>query len=179
MTEKQPRKNKVKADKGYDFTKKYKVSVWASQHPYADVPDDYFEETFSKNNTRAVNTWSKNFNLKYFMPDHLETNGAEEGLISIEVAAGECLFSTSYIETLMSKARKKKLEEVSWIVLLFEVEYSLKMSGVEKDQYMTFLGAFDYDDGAENVYEIEDPEDEQGGEDNQVHDEIKPVGASE
>ena len=163
MTDKQARKKSVKADKSHDFTKKYKVSVWASQHPYADVPDDYFEETFSKNNTRAVNTWSKNFNLKNFMPGNLETNGAEEGMVSIEVAAGECSFSNSYIETLMSKARKKNLEEVSWIIMLFEVEYSLKISGVEKDQYMTFLGAFDYDDAAESVYEVEDLEEDEEG----------------
>ncbi|SFG22698.1 immunity 22 family protein [Neptunomonas qingdaonensis] len=158
MTDKQARKSQSKTDKGYDFTKKYKVSVWASQHPYADVPDDYFDETFSKNNSRAVNTWSRNFNLNYFRPENLETNGTEEGLVNIEVAAGECSFSTSYIQTLLSKAKKKKLEEVSWIILLFEVEYSLKISGVGKDQYMTFLGAFDYDDGAENVYDVEDPQ---------------------
>lgn len=158
MTEKQARKGQSNSDKGYDFAKKYKVSVWASQHPYADVPDEYFEETFSKNNSRAVNTWSRNFNLKYFKPENLETNGTEEGLISIEVAAGECSFSTSYMQTLLSKAKKKKLQEVSWIILLFDVEYSLKISGVGKDQYMTFLGAFDYDDGAENVYDVENPE---------------------
>ena len=142
--------------KGHDFTKKHKVSVWASQSPYAEVPDDYFEETFSKNNSRAVNAWSRNFNLKYFMPGNLETNGTEKDLVSIESAAGECSFSTSYIQPLMSKARKKNLQQVSWIVLLFEVEYSLKISGVEKDQYMTFLGAFDYDDEAENVYDLDD-----------------------
>jgi hypothetical protein len=168
VTDIQARKKSLKADKGHDFTKKYKVSVWASQYPYADVPDEYFEETFSKNNTRAVNTWSKNFNLKNFMPGNLETNGAEEGVISIEVAAGECSFSASYIETLMSKARKKNLEEVSWIIMLFEVEYSLKISGVEKDQYMTFLGAFDYDDAAESVYEVEDLEDEEGDDQEEI-----------
>ena len=71
--------------------------------------------------------------------------------LRINKAAGECSFSSSYIEVLMSKARKKKLEEVSWIVLLFEYEYSPKVSGVDKDNYMTFLGAFDYDDGADNL----------------------------
>jgi len=55
----------------------------------------------------------------------------------------------------MSKARKKKMEAVTWIVLLFEHEYSVKLSGVDKDTYMTFLGAFDYDDTADNLYEIE------------------------
>jgi len=74
----------------YDFSKKNKVSVWASQHPYADIPDAYFEETFSRNNTRATNTWSKNFRLKYFLPANMETNGAMEGLIHIKQAVGEC-----------------------------------------------------------------------------------------
>ncbi|MGB0466578.1 MAG: immunity 22 family protein [Pontibacterium sp.] len=152
----------AKAAKGHDFTKKYKVSVWASQHPYAEIPDEYFEERFSKNNTRAKNSWSDNFNLCYFRPENMETNGAHEGTLSIEVAAGECSFSSSYMEVLLSKARKKKLLDVTWIVLLFEHEYSLKISGVEKDQYLTFLGAFDYDDDAESLYETEDPEEGPG-----------------
>lgn len=146
----------INASKGHIFAKKYKVSVWASQHPYADVPDAYFDETFSKNNTRAVNEWSRNFNLRYFLPENLETNGTENGLVSIETAAGACSFSSSYITVLKSKARKKKLQDVSWIILLFDYEYSLKIAGIEKDQYMTFLGAFDYDEDAENVYEIEE-----------------------
>ena len=51
---------------GQDFSKKGKVSIWASQHPYEDVPDEYFEETFSHNKARATNTWSSNFNLAFF-----------------------------------------------------------------------------------------------------------------
>lgn len=145
----------AKAVKGHDFSKKNKVSVWASQYPYEDIPEEYFDETFSRNNTRAVNTWSANFNLRFFNPENMETNGAHEGIVHIKKAIGECSFSTSYIDVLMSKARKKKLEEVTWIVLLFEYEYSPKVSGVEKDNYMTFLGAFDYDNGADNLYEAE------------------------
>mgnify|MGYP003651979564 FL=1 len=145
----------TKAVKGHDFTKKNKVSVWASQHPYESIPDAYFDETFSRNNTRATNAWSANFNLRFFNPENMETNGAHEGIVNIKKAIGECSFSTSYIDVLMSKARKKKLEEVTWIVLLFEYEYSPKVSGVGKDNYMTFLGAFDYDNGADNLYETE------------------------
>tara|TARA_R110001592_G_scaffold116059_1_gene316900 strand:+ start:40513 stop:40965 length:453 start_codon:yes stop_codon:yes gene_type:complete len=145
----------AKAVKGHDFSKKNKVSVWASQYPYEDIPEEYFDETFSRNNTRAANIWSANFNLRFFNPENMETNGAHEGIVHIKKAVGECSFSTSYIDVLMSKARKKKLEEVTWIVLLFEYEYSPKVSGVEKDNYMTFLGAFDYDNGADNLYEAE------------------------
>jgi len=140
----------------YDFSKKNKVSVWASQHPYADIPDAYFEETFSRNNTRATNTWSKNFRLKYFLPENMETNGAMEGLIDIKQAVGECSFSASFMDVLMSKARKKQLEQVTWVVLLFEHEYSVKLSATGKDEYLTFLGAFDYDDDADSLYEVEE-----------------------
>lgn len=149
-----------KPEKGHLFSKKNKVSVWASTHPYADIPEEYFEESFSKKNTRATNTWSNNFKIRYFTPSNMETNGAHEGTISIKQAIGECSFSSSFIEVLMSKARKKQLEEVTWVVVLFEYEYSPKVSGVEKDEYLTLVGAFDYDDDAESLYEIEGEEDE-------------------
>ncbi len=156
MSAKKPNKGTTqRAIKGHDFSKKNKVSVWASKHPYSDIPDTYFEERFSRNNTRATNTWSNNFNLRYFSPGKMETNGAYDGSLPIERAVGECSFSASYIDILMSKARKKKLEAVTWVVVLFEYEYSPKLSGVERDNYMTFVGAFDYDDDADSLYEVE------------------------
>ena len=143
-------------DKGYLFAKKNKVSIWASKHPYEDIPDDYFEESFSKNNTRARNTWSDNFKMRYFRPEEMETNGAVDGTRPIREVAGECSFSTSYIDTLMSKAKKKDMLEITWLVLLFDYEYSAKTSGVESDEYLTLLGAFSYDDDAENLVELEE-----------------------
>ena len=149
------RSKKAIAEKKHLFAKKNKVSIWASQFPYGDIPDEYFEETFSKNNTRATNQWSNNFQMRYFRPEDMETNGTQQGTINIKQAAGECSFSSSYIEALISKAKKKKMLEVTWIILLFEYEYSAKISGVESDEYMTLLGAFNYDDDADSLFEIE------------------------
>jgi len=148
------KKKNVKTEKGFLFSKKNKVSVWASTSPYADIPDAYFEEQFSKNNTRATNSWTKNFKIRYFSPSKMETNGAHEGTINIKKAVGECSFSSSFIDVLMSKARKKNLSEVTWVILLFEYEYSAKISGIESDEYVTLVGAFDYDDEAESLFEV-------------------------
>lgn len=148
------------SEKGFLFSKKNKVSIWASQHPYADIPEEYFEESFSKNNTRAKNTWSDNFKIRYFRPEDMETNGSQDGVINIKQAAGECSFSSSFIETLMSKANKKNMLEVTWLILLFEYEYSAKATGVESDDYVTLLGAFNYDDDADSLYELEVGEEE-------------------
>lgn len=139
----------------YLFNKKHKVSVWASQNPYAEIPEEYFEETFSKGGSRAKNTWSDNFKIRYFKPEDMETNGSQDGVVDIKQAVGECSFSTSFIDNLMSKAKKKNMLEVTWVVVLFEYEYSAKTSGVESDDYLTLLGAFNYDDDADSVYEIE------------------------
>jgi hypothetical protein len=149
------KKPSINTSKGFLFNKKYKVSVWASQVPYAEIPDEYFEETFSKNNTRARNSWSDNFKMRYFDPEAMETNGSHEGLVDIKQAIGECSFSKSFIEPLMSKATKKNLLKVSWVILLFEYEYSSKLSGVEKDDYVTLVGAFNYDDEADSLFEVE------------------------
>lgn len=138
--------------KGLLFNKKNKVSVWASKHPYADIPDEYFEETFFKNNTRARNQWTKNYKIRYFTPDQMETNGAHTGTIDIRKAAGQCSCSKSFIANLMSKARKSQMEQVTWVILLFEQEYTAKLSGIAQDDYTTFLGAFDYDATQGSLY---------------------------
>lgn len=148
-------------EKGMLFGKKNKVSVWVSNHPYGEIPEEYFEEVFSKGNTRAKNKWSDNFKIRYFRPEDMETNGSMDGKIAVKQAAGECSFSSSFIEPLLSKAKKKDLLEISWIILLYEYEYSAKISGVEKDEYVTLLGAFSYDDDADSVYEIEVEDDDQ------------------
>jgi hypothetical protein len=143
----------LKEKKGYDFTKKNKVSIWVSQHPYQDIPDAYFDETFSHKKKRATNTWSDNFRLQYFEPDFMETNGVQTATVNIKKAAGECSFSSSYFEALLNKVKKMKLTSITWIVLLYECEYNVKRSGIDKDTYLTFVGAFDYDDSAENLLE--------------------------
>jgi len=138
-------KTKNDNKKGNLFQKKNKVSVWVSTHPYADIPDAYFEETYFKNNTRATNQWSENFKMRYFMPEYLETNGAMQGTINIEQAIDACSYADSFLPNLMSKAKKKKVSDVTWVVLLYEYEYSTGVSGIAKDEYLTLLGAFDYD----------------------------------
>ena len=150
--------NQTSPEKGLLFSKKNKVSVWASQHPYADIPDEYFAETFFKNGTRAKNRWSENYKIRYFVPSQMETNGAHTGTIDILSAAGQCSCSSSFIVNLMSKAKKNKMEQVTWIILLFEQEYSAKLSGVAQDEYTTFLGAFNYDASSDSLLGEEESE---------------------
>ena len=45
---------------------------------------------------------------------------------------------------------------MTWIILLFEQEYSVKLSGVASDEYTTFLGAFNYDASSESLLGEED-----------------------
>jgi hypothetical protein len=52
------------------------------------------------------------------------------------------------------------MEQVTWIILLFEQEYSIKLSGVVKDEYTTFLGAFNYDASSESLLGEEDEAEE-------------------
>jgi hypothetical protein len=150
--------NQSSSEKGLLFNKKNKVSVWASQYPYADIPDEYFAETFFKNDTRARNTWSNNYKIRYFVPNQMETNGAHEGTIDIHTAAGNCSCSSSFIVNLMSKAKKNKMEQVTWIILLFEQEYSVKLSGIAHDEYTTFLGAFNYDASSASLLGEDEPQ---------------------
>jgi len=100
---------------------------------------------------KATNTWTENFAMAFFDPNKLETNGSHKGSISIKQAVAECSCSSSFIEALMSKANKKKITELTWIVLLYDYDYSVKETGANKDKYLNFLGSFDYDSKAESL----------------------------
>ncbi|MGX5173966.1 immunity 22 family protein [Aliikangiella sp. IMCC44653] len=164
-------KKELQNAKGFDFTKSGKVSVWASQLPYASIPDEYFEERFSKNQTRANNQWSDNFKLRFFYPENMETNGAMEGMVEIENAVGECSFSSSFIANLMSKAKKLNLLQVTWVVLLYDFEFSAKLADINSDDTLTFVGAFNYDEEAESVIELPDePQDDADDENSNQND---------
>jgi hypothetical protein len=139
--------------KGLNFMEKNKVSVWASQYPYDKIPEEYFEENFTHKKKRATNTWSNNFKLAYFSPDYLETNGVYSGTSNIRKVAGACSFSKSYIESLEQMAINNNMAQVTWIVLLHDLAYDPEVSGIKKDKFLTFLGAFDYDETADSLYE--------------------------
>jgi hypothetical protein len=57
------------------------------------------------------------------------------------------------------------MEQVTWIILLFEQEYSVKQSGVTEDEFTTFLGAFNYDASSESLLGEDDDEEEYESED--------------
>ena len=142
--------------KGLLFTEKGKVAAWVSQTPYSTIPDAYFEEKFSKNNTRANNEWSDNYQLAYFNPDNIETNGSLTDVIDIERAAGECSFSCSFIEAIKQSAKEKDIEGITWLILLYDSGYNHEKTGVTEDEHTTFLGEYSYDYGAKSLYDIED-----------------------
>ena len=50
------------------------------------------------------------------------------------------------------------MEQVTWIILLFEQQYSVKASGVTEDEYTTFLGAFNYDASSDSLLGENDEE---------------------
>jgi len=56
---------------------------------------------------------------------------------------------------LLNKAKKSGVESVSWIILLYDTEYSVKLTEILNDEYTRFLGTFTFDDTAENVFDPE------------------------
>jgi hypothetical protein len=134
------------------FDKEGMVSVWVSQVPYADIPDDYFDER--EKGHIPLNEWAGNFKFNTFNSDNIEINGAYDGTVTIKRAAGECSYSTSYIDALVAKAKKLDLVNITWIILLFDFEYYPKKTGVSKDQYVNFIGSYPYNSDADNLYSI-------------------------
>ena len=64
---------------------------------------------------------------------------------------------------------------MTWIILLFEQEYSVKQSGVTEDEFTTFLGAFNYDASSESLLGEDDEEEHESEDEGPEPAEPEPV----
>lgn len=131
---------------GPDFRCDDRVSVWVSNYPYADIPDSYFDEDFRCKGGAPVNEWAGNYGFGFYDEERLATNGAMEGLMSLKQALQGCSFSASFIKPALAQAKEDGMENISWIILLYDFDYQPDETGVSDDKYTRFLGAFDYDE---------------------------------
>ncbi len=132
-----------------NFEKEGVVSVWYSTTPYVTIPDSYFDE-----DDNGLCQWAHNFKIADYNHDNMETNGAEQGVVSIDKAVGECSFSRSYSEKVKRKINKLGDKEVTWVILLFDFEYRAKKTRIDQDQYVQFVGAFPYDMAQDSVFDV-------------------------
>ncbi|MBY4676645.1 immunity 22 family protein [Marinobacterium arenosum] len=137
---------------GPDFRCEDKVSIWVSQTPYALIPDSYFEEDFRCKGGAPVNEWAGNYGFGFYDGERLATNGVMEGSVSLQHCAGECSFSSSFVEELLAQARTQQLEQITWLILLYDFAYDPQQTGVTEDAYTRFVGVFDYNDEADGLY---------------------------
>jgi hypothetical protein len=141
---------------GQNFDKKGFVSIWVSKVTLDEIPDDYFEERYGEEyEDTPLSKWCENFGFGYYDHDQIEDNGVEVGTDSLDRILGECSYSKSYVKQAVSKAKEKGLETVSWIRNLFDCSYSSESTGIDEDQFMIFLGAFEYDTKSESKYETQ------------------------
>lgn len=140
-------------DTVFDGCKEGQVSVWFSTHPYAEIPDAYFDE-----DEQGLCDWARHFRMAPYDHECLETNGTASGTMAIDRAIGECSYSRSFVDKVIHKINKLGADRVTWVILLYDYEYRPKKTHVFEDDYVRFVGAYPYDLEATSVFELADPE---------------------
>ena len=139
---------------GPNFDKKGFVSIWVSKVTLDEIPDDYFEERYGEEyEDTPLSQWCENFGFGYYDHDQIEDNGVENGSDTLDKILGECSYSKSFVELAVSQAKKQGIESVSWIRNFFDCAYSPEATGIKEDNYMVYLGTFEYDTKSESKYE--------------------------
>lgn len=139
---------------GPNFDKKGFVSIWVSKVTLDEIPDDYFEERYGEEyEDTPLSQWCENFGFGYYDHDQIEDNGVENGTDTLDKILGECSYSKSFVELAVSQAKKQGIESVSWIRNFFDCVYSPEATGIKEDNYMVYLGTFEYDTKSESKYE--------------------------
>jgi Immunity protein 22 len=134
----------------FDFEKKGRVSIWVAIVPWTQLPKEYFEEHYGREDNEAFTQFSEDFGFGFFDHDFVDTNGSKETKL-LEELLGECSFSSSYLGEAVAESNKRGLTKTSFVFLLYDIEYQPETTKVSRSSYMEFLGSFRFDPKATSV----------------------------
>ena len=60
-------------------------------------------------------------------------------------------YSSSFIEQAVAEAQKRKLEETSFVFLMYNFAYDPKVTKIQRDDYLEFLGVFTFDQQSDSA----------------------------
>ncbi len=121
------------------------VSIWVSKCNLNDIPDDYFEENYGGEDEESWNDFSSEFGFGYYDHDFVETYFIDDGEIThIKNLLEPLSYSDTFIDSAINAAIEKNLAETSFVFLIYNFEYSSKITGITESKYMSFLGAFPF-----------------------------------
>ena len=60
-------------------------------------------------------------------------------------------YSSSFIADAVQESEKRKLDKTAFVFLMYNFAYDPKVTGVERDEYLEFLGVFPFDVESDSV----------------------------
>ena len=138
-----------------EFEKKRVVSIWVATVPWRQIPDDYLEEHYGREEGEPFSRFAEDFGFGFYDHDFVSTNAVADQPKSVERLIGECSYSASFLADAVAAAKRQKFEQADFVFLLYDVAYPPKITKVSRSEYMAFLGSFPYDTEASSAFPFE------------------------
>jgi hypothetical protein len=122
------------------------VSIWIAKCSFAEIPENYFEENYGGEDDEDFNAFSADFGFGFYDHDLVETFCRDDRNESDIAALVKPLsYSGSFLDSVISTAKRLKIDKTSFVFLLYNFKYDPKVTKTQESQYMRFLGVFPYD----------------------------------
>ena len=128
------------------------VSIWVAHTDFDGIPEDYLEYNRDDRDDTPWSTFTNNFGFGFYDDDFVESYlqpGKEKATVYEQLKY--LSYSSSFIEQAVAEAQKRKLEETSFVFLMYNFAYDPKVTKIQRDDYLEFLGVFTFDQQSDSA----------------------------
>ena len=129
------------------------VSIWVAHCPFEQIPEEYWIPDWdSEDDAKPWNQFSSDFGFGFYDDDLIECYCQDDrSAKSVFEQLKFMSYSSSFIDAAVNTAKEKGIEKTVHVFLMYNYAYDPKITGIESSDYLTFLGAFPFDEDANPV----------------------------
>lgn len=128
------------------------VSIWVAHTNFDAIPEDYMEYNRDDNDDAPWSTFTHNFGFGYYDDDFVESYvQPDKRTAPLYEQLKYLSYSASFIDLAVEEARKRKLDQTTFVFLMYNFAYDPKVTRIVRDDYLEFLGVFLFDQESGSV----------------------------
>ena len=128
------------------------VSIWIAHCTFGSIPKDYMEYNIGGDEDEDWSKFTKNFGFGFYDDDSVESFlQPSKRKASVYDQLKFLSYSSSFIDEAVAAAQNINLPKTTFVFLMYNFEYDPAVTGIKQDDYLTFLGVFDFDTEARSV----------------------------
>lgn len=128
------------------------VSIWVAHTDFDAIPESYMQYNIGGGDDEPWSAFTDNFGFGFYDDDSVESHLQPDLRRAPLYEQLKFLsYSSSFIEAAVEEAQQRNLDKTSFVFLMYNFAYDPNVTGIQRDDYLEFLGSFAFDPESDSV----------------------------